>query len=226
MFSFLRLVLPMLMYCATAHAQSRETYLVLEGSKGSGLQYSVAISYNYVWRFGKQQKFELGTGARLTYYSGGPSRFYFSAPASIASGGNENIDTVLVNSPSIYSLNLMLNFGYRFTKKISAGFNIDLIGGSFGNEKLASYIGGVNSSPAPVRPTSFNLLQGDNYDHGNLNSTFFVRYHINPQLAVKAGVQHLFSEYTTSTEVQQLPSPNDRFRYKSTMFSAGILFYF
>ncbi|MDZ7646567.1 MAG: hypothetical protein U5K54_04975 [Cytophagales bacterium] len=39
---------------------------------------------------------------------------------------------------------------------------------------------------------------------------------------LKVAYQYLFTEYTTDTEVQQLPEPNDRFRNKSSMLSVGI----
>jgi hypothetical protein len=216
-----------ILFSASVSAQKNtQTFLGIEGSKGNDLQYSVAVAYNYIWLLGKQQKFEIGTGARMTYYSGGTARYFLSAPASIVSQGSEFIDTVQVNSPSLYCVNLLFNLGYRLTNRFSVGMNIDIIGVSFGNEKLGTFIGGATTSSVPVKPTPFNLLLGNNNDHGNLNSNFFVRYKVNENLAVKAGVQHLFTEYSTSTKVQQVPSPNDRFRYKSTMFSAGILFYF
>ncbi len=206
--------------------QNAHAFFAVEGGKGTDLQYSVALSYNYIWLLGKQKRFEIGTGARLTSYSGGTSRYFFSAPASIVSSGSENIDTVSVTSPTIYSMNLLLNMGYRITSRLAVGFNIDVIGGSFGSEKLGTYMGGATNTTVPVKPTAFNLLGGDNNDHGSLNSTFFVRYKINDKLAVKAGAEHLLTEYSTATKVQQQPSPNDRFRSKTTMFSAGILFYF
>jgi len=36
------------------------------------------------------------------------------------------------------------------------------------------------------------------------------------------GAQFLFTEYTTSTKVQQLPEQNDRFRNKSLLLCLGI----
>jgi hypothetical protein len=213
--------------CASAYGQQNtQSFLAIEGSKGNDLQYTVAASYNYIWLLGKQRRFEIGTGGRFTSYSGGTSRYYFSAPASIVSGGSENIDTVSVTSPTIYSVNLLFNMAYRITGRIAVGLNIDVIGTSFGSEKLGTFMSGSTNTTVPVKPTPFNVLLGNNNDHGSLNSNFFVRYHVNDKLAVKAGVQHLLTEYSTSTEVQQQPSPNDRFRSKSTMFSAGILFYF
>ncbi len=221
------LICLMVFCCSVAYGQqTSHAFLGVEGSKGPDLQYTLALSYNYIWLLGKQKKFEIGTGARLTSYSGGTSRYFFSAPASIVSSGSEYIDTVSVTSPTVYSLNVLLNVGYRFTDRIAIGFNIDVIGGSFGSEKLGTYMSGSTNTTVPVKPTSFNLLGGNNNDHGSLNSTLFVRYKINDKLAVKAGAQHLFTEYTTATKVQQQPTPNDRFRSKSTMFSAGILFYF
>src|SRR5215212_1029959 len=61
--------------------------------------------------------------------------------------------------------------------------------------------------------TSFNLLLVDNHDKGSLNSEFCVRYFVNDKVTMKLIYQHLFSEFITRTKVQQLPEPNDRFRY-------------
>jgi hypothetical protein len=213
--------------CAAAHGQQNShAFFGIEGGKGKDLQYTVALSYNHIWLLGKQKRLEIGTGARLTSYSGGTSRYFFSAPASIVSSGSEYIDTVSVTSPTVYSANLMFNMGYGITTRFAVGFNIDVIGASFGSEKLGTYMSGSTNTTVPVKPTAFNLLAGDNNDHGSLNSTFFLRYMINDKLGVKAGAQHILTEYSTATEVQQKPSPNDRFRSKATMFSAGILFYF
>jgi hypothetical protein len=53
------------------------------------------------------------------------------------------------------------------------------------------------------------------------NSEFFARYLLDENGESKE-VQFLFTEYTTDTEVQQFPEPNDRFRNKSLLFMAGV----
>jgi hypothetical protein len=73
-----------------------------------------------------------------------------------------------------------------------------------------------------AKPTSLNLLLVSDNDKGSLNSELFARYLIGEKWGIKGGVQFLFSEYTTDTELQQFPEPNDRFRNKSLMFSAGV----
>ena len=102
------------------------------------------------------------------------------------------------------------------------GFNIDAIGLSFGGENKGTYINGSQVQNAISNPTTFNALLIGDHDRGSLNSEFYGKYRLNDRWSVKAGLQHLFTEYTTVTKVQQFPEPNDRFRNKSTLFMIGV----
>jgi hypothetical protein len=101
-------------------------------------------------------------------------------------------------------------------------FNIDAIGFSFGKDVKGNYINGAQGSMESANPAAFNLLLISDNDKGSLNSELFARYLLNDKWAVKGGIQFLFTEFTTDSEVQQFPEPNDRFRNKSLMFSAGV----
>jgi hypothetical protein len=186
-------------------------------------QSSYAIDACHLWRLGKAKKFEMGFGARLTAFFG-TNKYYTSAPANLASNP-ANTDSIYIPSPQTNSFNLTLNFGYQFTPKLGIGFNIDVIGGAFGSTQPALYIQrGPTNGLFPTRaiPPSFNLLLVDNHDKGSLNSELSVRYFVSDNFAIKLVYQHLFSEYTTGTQVQQLPEPNDRFRYKANLFGIGV----
>jgi hypothetical protein len=195
-------------------------------------QASIAIHYTHMWRLGKAQKFSLGLGGRLTSYLGN-NQFYITAPAKITSGSTspliffqdnkrENIDTLLVNTPQVTMLNVSLNIGYQLTSRFSAGFNIDAIGFSVGTRQQANYINGYTGKNTTATPTSFNLLLISDNDLGSLNSEIFARYKLNEKWAIKAGLQFLFTEYTTDTKVQTYPEENDRFRNKSFMIGLGV----
>ena len=73
-----------------------------------------------------------------------------------------------------------------------------------------------------AKPTSFNILLISDNDRGSLNSELYGKYYWNEKWGVKLAAQFLFTEYTTDTEVQQFPEPNDRFRNKSLLIAAGI----
>jgi hypothetical protein len=53
---------------------------------------------------------------------------------------------------------------------------------------------------------------------------FYARYWLNEKWAIKAGFTFIFSEYTTTTKVQQIPEPNDRFRYKTGQAMIAVSF--
>ncbi len=195
-------------------------------------QGTFSLVYGYDWNLGAKKKFALGIGGRFTVY-GGKNQYYTTAPAELTSGSTgpsvlfkenieANIDSFLIESPQVNSLNMLINLRYAFTEKLHVGFNIDAIGFSFGGEKSGRYINGAETSVSTARPTSLNILLISDNDRGSLNSEFYGRYYFNEKWAVKAAAQFHFTEYTTDTEVQQFPEPNDRFRNKSLMVAVGI----
>ena len=202
-----------------AFAQDRQTvnYGSFSAAFGDG-QTSFAVDVSHSWKLGKSKKFELGVGVRITAFFGS-QKYYTSAPSNLASN-SANTDSIYLQSPQTTSFNLTLNFGYQFTPKLGLGFNIDAIGSSFGPTQTGTYIG-PSGGLVRATPTSFNLLLINNNDMGNLNSEFSVRYFITEQFAIKLLYQHLFTEYTTYSEVQLQPEPNNRFRYKGNLFGIG-----
>jgi hypothetical protein len=201
-----------------------------------GSAFAVSSSYFYNWRLGKSKKFEIGLGAR---YSGlfGKDLQYITAPAKLTSGKTgpgalftenikANIDSLLVQKPQTNSINIALELGYIITPKFYAAFNIDLIGFSFG-KKINDGLYVKNNAGTPGisgKPSGFNALLISDNDRGSLNSELFLRYKLNNKWAIHGGLGFLFSEYTTDTKVQQLPAPNDRFRYKSAGGLLGVTY--
>jgi hypothetical protein len=225
----------MMLATVTSFAQTKTNNKVqlldLSGSIGSS-QGSIAASYIHNWHLGKKQNFSIGAGARFTSYFGS-NQYFVTAPAKITSGSTgpgvlfketiqANLDSLLVASPSMNSLNLSINLGYRITPKLSAGFNIDAIGFSFGGEKAAKYVNGTTIVNTTAKPTGFNALLISDNDLGTLNSELFATYSFNKKWSAKLGYQFLFTEYTTATKVQQLPEPNDRFRNKASALVIGV----
>ena len=217
-----------------AQPGTKVQHLDLSGSIGSG-QGTGAFSYNYNWQIGKKGKFEIGTGARFTSYFGS-NQYYVTAPAKITSGKSGpgvlfaeniigNLDSVLFKNAQVNALNITFNIGYNITTKLYASFNIDAIGFSFGGSKPGTYFNGPSSAPVTAKPTGFNLLLVSDNDLGSLNSEFSLRYKLNKQWGIKAGYQFLFTEYTTSTQVQTFPEKNDRFRNKTSAFSIGVTYH-
>jgi hypothetical protein len=197
-------------------------------------QGNLSAAFVHDWHLGKKQKFVLGVGGRANAYLG-RDQYYVTAPAKLTSGKTglgvlftenieANMDTFLMAKPSLFAVNAFVNLGYRFSDKFSAGFNIDVIGFSFGGSKAGNYINGSQGQTDSAKPTAFNLLLTSDNDLGSLNSELYGRYALNDRWALRGGVQFLFTEYTTSTNVQEVPELNDRFRNKSLMFMLGASF--
>src|SRR5258706_1068976 len=198
----------------------------------AGGQGSLSFHYKHLWNIGKKQKLSVGYGVRFTSYVGA-NQYYSTAPAELTSESTspfilfkdniiKNIDSLLVPTPQVNMLNASVNIHYRFSSKVVAGFNIDVIGFSFGASKPETYINGTLTNITQGRPTVFNILLVSDNDRGSLNSEFFAKYSMNRKWSFKVAAQFLFTEYTTDTKVQQYPKENDRFRNKSLMFALGV----
>jgi hypothetical protein len=195
---------------------------------------TLAVSFNLDKNLGKKHRIVAGLGARFTSYLG-KNQYYITAPAELTSGStgpavifkeniDANIDTFLIKTAQVNSLNLLITLGYNVSTKLLLRFNIDVMGFSFGKTANGNYINGSQGAMQFSDPTAFNLLLVSDNDKGSLNSELFARYFLNEKWGLKGGVQFHFTEYTTETEVQQQPAPNDRFRNKSLMFMAGVSF--
>ena len=225
-----------LLTCGKALAQtlpSSYSFIDLDGAIGKS-EGTIALSFNFDKNLGKKHRIVVGGGARFTSYLG-KNQYYITAPAELTSGDtgpgvifkeniDANIDTFLIKTAQVNSLNLMITLGYNVSPKLLFRFNIDVIGFSFGNSVNGNYINGLQGAMVSADPSPFNLLLVSDNDKGSLNSEFFGRYLINDKWGIKGGIQFHFTEYTTDTEIQQLPEPNDRFRNKSLMFMFGASF--
>jgi hypothetical protein len=191
-----------------------------------------SIAYFHNWKLGKKDRISVGLGGRATTFFGS-ELYYITAPAILTSGSrgplvlfreniNENIDSLLIGSPRVNAVNAAINIQYRISRRTIAGFNIDAIGFSFGGKKDTRYINGDEGANTRAAPTAFNVLLVSDNDRGSLNSEFYGKYFLSEKIALKGAAQFLFTEYTTDTDVQQLPRPNDRFRNKALMFAIGI----
>lgn len=221
---FLLLSLP-----GSAWAQNSYGDLTVAFAESQG---TFSVLYGHDWGLGQKKKFAIGIGGRFTSYLG-RNQYYETAPAEITSGATgpfvifketiaAHIDSFLIESPQVNSLNVFINLRYAFNDKLHVGFNIDALGFSFGGEKSGRYINGAETNVSNAMPTGFNALLISDNDRGSLNSEFYGRYYFNDKWALKAAAQFHFTEYTTDTAVQQFPEPNDRFRRKSLMVAIGI----
>lgn len=205
--------------------------LSLGGNKVAG-----CLAWSHLHGIGKKkQKLKLGYGVRFTNFTGSDQN-YTTAPAKIVKDVSgpaalvrpvkpENIDTLFFTKAQVNAINTSFHIQYSFTNRLDVGFNIDLIGFSFGRSRAAT----LQSTDRPnnlstmqeARPTSFNILLGAENDIGTLNSEFYGKYWVTKRLAVKLGFSHLFTEYTSKNT---LPMDNDRFRNISNLILLGVSF--
>lgn len=197
-------------------------------------QGTAAASIVHNWKLGTRKRIIVGVGGRFTGYFG-QRQYYATAPAALTSGDKgphvifkenivANMDSVFIAKPAVFAINALINLGYQCNEKLSIGFNIDAIGFSFGKRTNGTYINGSQAQSTSARPSGFNLLLVSDNDLGSLNSELYGRYQLNDRIGIRSGFQFLFTEYKTSTNVQQFPEPNDRFRRKSLMFMVGMSF--
>lgn len=191
---------------------------ITTGSKGN--VFSAALSWQKTHGIALKKRFFLGYGVRLTAYSGKNGN-YVTAPAKVTEGNffkpqnQEKLDTLVLPKGQINSLNASIHLGYRFTKKLMVGFNIDVLGFSFGKKQTGTFVSvseGIPASTPSAKVTSLGLLLTGDYDLGSLNSEIYAAYALNERLGLRAGLSFLFSEYTTT---QKLAFDNDRFRRKT-----------
>lgn len=219
---------------------SRNQFVDITGTIGNS-QGSGAAAYVYNWKLGKKKKIETGLGVRWTTYAGTKKDFLTAGPAKktrtsttpflifFAGQEEQNFDTLAVQRPLTNSLNLSVNLGYNLSPKWYAGFNIDLIGFSFGRKGSGILTSnGFTTTDPEVKPASFNVLLTGDHDRGTLNSEFFVKYKLDDRWALKAVYQFIFVEYETGTRKQTFSdgSTNDRFRNKANNFGLGVAYHF
>jgi len=171
------------------------------GMQGGGLS---AWAYR---GFGRKQNFLVGLGIRHSSHFS-KNRDYITAPARFTSD-EKNLDT-LVLSGSIHSVNLALDLRYSLNTTFALGFNIDLLGLSFGPEQN----GKLNEFTALAAPTKFNILLVDDNDIGTINSEFYLACKLSEHLAGKLAFSYFYSEFRTDKKYIA-GIDNDRYRNKS-----------
>ena len=174
-------------------------------------------------------QFKVGLGFRLTSFFA-KNKTYITAPAKLTSGKTgpsvffadqimENIDTIVFQRPKGISLNVTVLLEYSFNQNWAAGFNIDVLGVSFGGQTAGNYED-LKKQGVKSRPTTLNALLISDNDIGSLNSELYVKYFLNDDpYYLKAGASFYFNEQKTLTK-QRLD--NDRFRYKSLAPVIGV----
>lgn len=205
-----------------ATTQTLDVCLATKGSLTT-----VALSINQLHGLWHSRRFRIGYGLRLTSAFGRDTDYKTAPPELVKGAGkgsvvglftpdlDENIDTLRLPQTQGHSVNLSANLEYVLSRRIEIGFNIDVIGFTFGPNQSGTFIANspvrssLSGTVQEVRLTSFNLLLGDKSDRGSLNSEGYVRYQFTPRFSLRTGLSFQFNEYTTN---RKLTFNNDRFR--------------
>lgn len=148
-------------------------------SIGEGL-FMGSQGFEYNITLGEKTKFHITPGARINILGISSGTRFLTAPAKLT-GDVNNMDTLIMGDNILAATNLYVKLSYDINKWIYAGFDIDLVGFSFGqtgenlgflcgeNARNAGIASGTISSASP---TSGNALLIGDRDLGTLNSTF------------------------------------------------------
>lgn len=126
-------------------------------------------------------------------------RYILGLRQTLAFGATEfniNKQTTLIDDISNYSINVMAGFEYVYKRKMTVGFNLDLVGGTIGTRSYKT----IGKDPVySMSAEGLNVL----FSSGSLNSQVYVGYYIHPLLSLKIGVTNYraglqYSNATTS----------------------------
>lgn len=172
---------------------------------------TAAIAYTPTFSF-FDHRLNAGIGGRFSSFFGSGGVVFPNGNAALIAAGAK--DTLTVDQPRSYALNLMFAISVRLFAGLEAGMNIDLIGVGFGPEVTGQYAGvqPALSGAQRASPSRLNLLLFGRHDYGQLDSEFFAGYWTGPW-GVRAGISHMSTEYTSS---RPLDGNNNRFRASAT----------
>ncbi len=197
---------------------------------GYGLNGDAAVlstGYYRHWKLSQTKKvwqhIYIGTGARFNSF-GGKDIYLVSSKAGIYKTTDE--DSILAPAPAIYSVNTFLNIGYQITPKLQAGFDIDVIGLSFGPNGSPTFISNGQEQTIKVNPTPINTLGINASNIGSLLSNIYVRYNITSRWGLCLSSQKTYAEIKTEEVLQTEPTTNQRFRYVSRLVGLGVSYHF
>ncbi len=165
----------------------------------------------------------IGSGLRFNGF-GAKNIYFTSAPPSLFGTADE--DSILAPAPAIYSVNLLINLGYQITPKLQVGFDIDLLGASFGPNGSPTFISNGVEQTAKVNPTPLNILLVGANDRGSLSSNFYAGYKFSDRWGARVSYQPYFAEITTEDVLQTTPEENQRFRHATAVYGLGVQYHF
>ena len=149
-----------------------------------------SFMYSQKLAMGKNNSFALGTGIRMTYFTGKNQSY------SGTETNNLKVTFIPVPRASMTAINIPFIAEYN-GKKLIAGVNIDLIGFAFGKRRdslTVSNFSGRRLDSLSASPTRFNLPFGS---RGTTNNEIYIGFKPQEELTIRAGVSFLFTQYNS-----------------------------
>jgi hypothetical protein len=176
------------LWAGQLHAQSAEKFVSLGYGYAPVLALHLAsLDVYQAWSLRPESRLMLGLGARYNY-QGGTEAVGFAGVAR-ETDAPERVDIAGVD---VHSVALFGEITYRFTPRLEAGFNIELIGFAFGTDREGIADGGETIA---LEPEPFSLLLVGTNDLGSLNSEFFVAYKMSDRVWLRANLSHTVVNY-------------------------------
>lgn len=179
---------------------------------------TAALSWNHLYA-PWPRRLALGLGARFTSFAGRDRLTFRTGDPDLIR--DDMVNALVIEEPFVNSLNLQLLAVARLAGPMEVGFDVDLVGFSFGARRTGDY-GSADPALASrqrARVSSFDLLLIDIRDRGQLNSELFVGWRLDDAWTVRAGLSHVATEYRT---IDPLDHGNRRFRRFTTQLFAGV----
>jgi hypothetical protein len=144
--------------------------------------------YSQILVFGKKQQFALGTGMRMSYF--------LEKNKSFVATTKEYSTTSItpVKRTNMVAFNIPFIAEYH-GKRFIAGFNIDLIGLTFGKKQDSLIVKNniwKKGTSFSAQPSVFNSFLGTK---GTTNNEIYVGLKLQEELTIKVGASFLFAHY-------------------------------
>ncbi len=192
-------------------------YFVDIASSRLGKEASVGLSLGRKFYLGAAGKSYVGAGLRSSGFFAN-SKDYYSAPPEFWNDKAKR-DTLSISRPRQFNTSLFIMASTTIFCKLELGFNIDVIGLTFGGPNEGEFVSSGENTTTSLKAAGASLLLSGAHDIGMLKSEFFTGFHFNRQWMIRAGISSLVTEYKTKTEMQE---GNSRYRGMSMLPFVGI----
>ncbi len=206
-------IILLLLFCGKATAQSpsvestKHKYFLDFAGGSNSFDNHLSASFGHKWYCDSHPNVYFSLGWRNSLLSGNQSDYY-SAPPEYWSDKTKR-DTLSVSNPLHFNSTIFASAAITFFSRLEMGFNIDLIGLTYGPKKSSNYNPNSNAVDVSSSTLGPSLLLSGSRDIGMLKSEFYSGFQVTNKWMIRGGMSSFVAEYKTEDELQQ---GNSRFR--------------